>query len=558
MLLYLLNMSKDSEPAKASSIQEAIKSHGFDSVDDYLDSLSRSDEDAIEKLGGANPHAAVLVSFPDIRKVFADKEKSRKEIDDTNTEEYSRWHLANLSLRIAEPSNIDYDIAEYRYVNYLVDILVLAKFDDDLNKFDIDQLESKDYGDLVDEIAEVLWENKDEVSGFGTSDKDPEIIAFISRVCGISSLALASGSRKTYAKAEDHLRKLQKAYLGYELPAVAEVGDMDDKDYAKLQRLRYKRDFSAHNFREDSFLAIFLSDLYSNKRKFEDLLNYKEAVGDDWQGLVDKYCIEAITQINRGILKGSNPQNNRASAKKVAELTRKRLMIHKDFILIDDYFDETEETKEVEDTNEGLLESSEMYVELDWTVLPDDEGELVRQAKDIVQQIEARSEETGRKADIDLDRLNILRNIRESWGKDRCYYARGTLGNRPKVKIAGQEYPDEYIVLVLQDINGDGGILTEHAIAESPVVGPNAMYVFRSDVSQGYSWRQVYSLPKKQARALGARRVKHTTSNGRSIVEELTDKATCLLTATPEEFEKVKFSSGRIYLARSAGHLALK
>jgi hypothetical protein len=551
-------MSNESEPIKMPTIEETIKLHGFETADDYLESLLRTDEELIEKLGGAHPHAAVLVSFPDIRKVFADKEKSRKEIDISDTEEYSRWHKANLALRVAEPTNIDHDIAEYRHINYLVYALVKTKFDDDLNEFDIDRLESKDFGDLVDEIAGELWESKDEVSGFGTSDKDPEIIEFISQVCGITTLALASGSRKTYAKAEEHLSKLQKAYLGYELPAVGKISDLNDKDYAKLRRLKTKRDFSAHKFKKDSNLVELLSDISLDEQTFEDLLNYKETVGDDWQGLVDKYCIEMITQINRGILKASNPKINRAAAKEVAELTRKRLMIHKDFILLNDYLDEIEETKEVADANEDLIESNEMYVELDWTVLPDDEGELTQQAKDIVKQIESRSEETGRKADIDLDRLNILRNIREAWGKDRCYYARGTLGNRPKVNIAGKEYPDEYIVLVLQDINKDGNILTEHAIAESPVVGPNAMYVFRSDVSEGYNWRQVYSLPKRQARALGARRVKHTTSNGRSIVDELTDKVTCLLTATPEEFENVKFSSGKIYLARSAGHLALK
>jgi hypothetical protein len=552
-------MKKESLPVKVSSVEEAIKSHGFDSVEDYIDSLTRSNNELIEKLGGANPHAAVLVSFPDLRKVFENKEKSRNDIDISNKEEFSSWHFANLSLRVAEPSKVDYNIAEYRHVNFLIAGIAEAKFDNDLDKFDIDQLGSEDYGALVDELAKELMQHKDGVSGFGTSDKDLEIIEFISRACGITTLALASGSRKTYAKAEDHLRKLQKAYLGYELPAVAEEGDIDDKDYAKLQRLRNKRDFSFQNFREDTILATLLSDVYSNKRDFEDLLNYKEAVGDDWQELLDKYFIEAVTQINRGILKASNPKYNRAAAKEVAELTRKRLMVHKDFILLDDYLDEIEETNEEADANEGLLESSEMFVELDWTVLPDDEGELIKQAKDIVEQVESRSEKTGRKADIDLDRLNILRNIREAWGKDRCYYARGTLGNKPKVNIAGKEYPDEYIVLVLQEISGgDGNVIAEHAIAESPVVGPNAMYVFRSDVSQGYNWRQVYSLPKRQARALGARRVKHTTSNDRSIVDELTDKVTSLLTATPDEFKNVKFSSGKIYLARSAGHLALK
>ncbi|HUD07455.1 MAG TPA: hypothetical protein VMR34_06275 [Candidatus Saccharimonadales bacterium] len=199
---------------------------------------------------------------------------------------------------------------------------------------------------------------------------------------------------------------------------------------------------------------------------------------------------------------------------------------------------------------EEMVPLNEQYAELDWTVLPESESELQKAAQEIVTNAQERGIGSGREVTIDLERLNILKNIKEQWGADRCFYARGSLDGRRKVTVDGQDRPDEYIVLVLQELDREGGVVYEHAIAESPIAGHNALYVLRGDVTP-FSWREVYSYPKKDARYLGARQVKHTKVEGSELVESMTEKVGYLMAANPEDFSKIRFSSGRIVIPKS-------
>jgi hypothetical protein len=223
---------------------------------------------------------------------------------------------------------------------------------------------------------------------------------------------------------------------------------------------------------------------------------------------------------------------------------------------IDKYF-EAQENQQRQQTDASLdnpFDEAELYARLDWTVLPRGEVELEKAAQEIVAMAQERAKHS-RDVQIDLDRLNTLKNIKDSWGADRCYYARGTLSGRGKTTVEGIEQPDEYIVLVLQDLDSDGVVASEHAVAESPIAGHNAMYVMRGDVSE-FSWRDVYSMPKKDARALGARPVKHTKGDGSGLVNVMTRKVNYLLSCAPEEFSAIQFNGSYIRVVKQLGRLS--
>lgn len=194
--------------------------------------------------------------------------------------------------------------------------------------------------------------------------------------------------------------------------------------------------------------------------------------------------------------------------------------------------------------NKGVEASQiiEKSMALQWEVLPP--GEVQAIAKEIVS---ANQTET-KQPEIDLERLLILDQIRKEWGEDNAYYARGVLGKRKVVKANGSEEPDQYLILVLQERDAEGDVIAEHAVAESPITQRNALYVFRQDVSEGLSWREVMALPKSYAKALGARPVKHIlprSSPEGFLVASMAEKVSTLLSATKEEFPQIEFNGER-------------
>ena len=225
-------------------------------------------------------------------------------------------------------------------------------------------------------------------------------------------------------------------------------------------------------------------------------------------------------------------------------------------------------TDRIEPVLQGVTESDtaqldiyEIEESLDWEVLPP--GSLEETAKAIVRDSAERSTS---KPTIDLNRLNILEGVRQAWGGD-SYYSRGTRKARSVVRGEnGEEQPDEYIILVLQERNEQTGeIMFEHAVAESPIAGPNAMYVYRQDATDhGHDWRTVMSLPKKQSRELGARQIFHTTGEGQDDLNKtMIEKAEHLLTVNTNDFNDMEFNgfdregNVRTRIRRQAGKVAL-
>jgi|GEM_PF-2493355 len=193
-------------------------------------------------------------------------------------------------------------------------------------------------------------------------------------------------------------------------------------------------------------------------------------------------------------------------------------------------------TAELPEIVEQIVEAS--Y--LDWEALPP--GELEQHAREIVAQ---NMERMSTPPTIDLARLRTLSSLRTALGESRCYFARGKLGARRKVKADGVEQADQYLLLVWRDLDDQGNLRGESVVAESPIAGEHALYVFRHDVS-GDNWRSAMALPKSVARDLGARRVRHVIPVGETdLVATMTRKALALLTCPPEEFSILKFAGAQ-------------
>lgn len=170
-------------------------------------------------------------------------------------------------------------------------------------------------------------------------------------------------------------------------------------------------------------------------------------------------------------------------------------------------------------------------VTVDWEILPP--GQLEEFAREIVEAAQNNGESTN--PSIDLHRLQILEKIRHQHGVDTSYYAKGIRKTRRIIREGDLEQPDEYILLVLQKINEEGQLIGEDVIAESPISGPNALYVQRQDVN-GWDWRELMAYPKPDTRDMGARSVKHTVPEGRDLIEWMVEKVTMLLDSAPDEF----------------------
>jgi len=168
--------------------------------------------------------------------------------------------------------------------------------------------------------------------------------------------------------------------------------------------------------------------------------------------------------------------------------------------------------------------------ELDFTILPTN-TDLRDFATGIVDRLSDRE-----KARVDLDRVNVLASIRDYVGRDRCYYAHGKkAGKKMFDEGTGTLIDEDYIVLVIQNLDETGITTSEHALAISPIAKKHAAYLTRADASAG-TWREVLSLPKEEARYFGARDLRFTGSTGKTPYSMMEEKIKALLECHPDDF----------------------
>jgi hypothetical protein len=194
-----------------------------------------------------------------------------------------------------------------------------------------------------------------------------------------------------------------------------------------------------------------------------------------------------------------------------------------------------------EETKKAIPEALSEAIELDWEPFP--EEELGEYARDIVQ---TKNESEGRErkpATVDLRRLEILKQVREWWGVERSEYRRGVRKTRKhKAETEeGEEYFDEYIILVLKHLDDEGNVVREDAVADSPITGRNALYIQRQDVND-WKWDELLRYRKDDVKGMGARDIRHVAPTGTDMVEDMVNKVTLLLTCPEEEFLEARFN----------------
>lgn len=201
-----------------------------------------------------------------------------------------------------------------------------------------------------------------------------------------------------------------------------------------------------------------------------------------------------------------------------------------------------------------ILGESNKDVMLDVSILPSDTN-----LRELAEQI-FRESSDAEKSKVDLARVELLAQVRELVGKDRCYFARGKKSGKEAQTADGGTISEDYIILVMQVLASGGGVATEHALAISPIARKHAAYMVRGDVSED-SWRHVLALTKQGAQDAGARRIQFRSFGSELPTETTYKKIDSLLTCSPEDFsgDYLRERSGSYRLVRkSLGSAALQ
>lgn len=199
--------------------------------------------------------------------------------------------------------------------------------------------------------------------------------------------------------------------------------------------------------------------------------------------------------------------------------------------------------------------------ELDFEILPSDTN-----LRELSEQIFNESSDIE-KVKVDLGRIQILEDIRQIFGKDKCYFARGQQRGKVYHTKDGDSINEDFIILVMQNHDANGAVASEDALAISPISRRHAAFYTREAASAG-TWRELLGLSKLQAREYGTRRLKFTAPEGVDIYEAMREKIFALATCPASDFHeemrydvatesyKVRSVRTRLALSRAASQLA--
>jgi len=331
-------------------------------------------------------------------------------------------------------------------------------------------------------------------------------------------------------KATQYLRECQRDALGFDLLSysgdVAVLADkiydaIDPDDYATNLELTLKTEIMS------TFMYSRRSARQVRQTHFDDLSLERD---------IDNGADFLVRRIE------SNPNEVRR------EVTRTLKYLQSDEVtaMLQHYgaISETSPEDVPSDTSEIILP----HQELDFTILPAG-TDMVEFAREIVERLS-----NAEKAHVDLERIRVLEEVREIWGKHVSYFAHGkktgkTMKLEKSDQAADTENTDEskaekesdmmvdedYIVLVMQDMDSRGDIFGEHALAISPIAGKHAAYLTRHDVSAG-TWREVLPLPKRIAQDVGARDLKFMPAAGHAPYDLMREKVRALLDCDADDF----------------------
>ncbi|MDN5275380.1 MAG: hypothetical protein JWN33_29 [Candidatus Saccharibacteria bacterium] len=219
-----------------------------------------------------------------------------------------------------------------------------------------------------------------------------------------------------------------------------------------------------------------------------------------------------------------------------------------DALILPEYPDESEEQDALPDIDVDfeLLRGEE----LNFHILPGDTN-LRDLSEDVYK--ESTDEE---KVWVDLGRIQVLEEVRQLFGKDKCYFARGTHSGATYAHGDHERIAEDFIVLVMQNHDKTGTVISEDALAISPISRRHAAFYMRQDASEGLSWREVFSLTKEDAKDLGVRKLKFISPVGMDVYEAMREKVFALATCPPEEFcDELRYDERRKQYVTRRTHL---
>lgn len=183
---------------------------------------------------------------------------------------------------------------------------------------------------------------------------------------------------------------------------------------------------------------------------------------------------------------------------------------------------------------ESMTVTPELFAgeEVSFTLLPP--GTELREYAEVLYKELSETE----KPYFDPQRLDVLERLRDEMGRDRCYYVHGKSRKSKTLQEDGTYIREDYVGLVIQNIDPRGRIIGEDAIAVSPIAKKHAGYLVRHDFGSGEAWRNILSMPKAAAQSHGARPLKFTAVQGQDKYDAWVKKALELLTCPPAQFSQ--------------------
>ncbi|MFF0818092.1 hypothetical protein ACFYVR_23440 [Rhodococcus sp. NPDC003318] len=134
---------------------------------------------------------------------------------------------------------------------------------------------------------------------------------------------------------------------------------------------------------------------------------------------------------------------------------------------------------------------------------------------------------------IDEERLDVLDELIELFGEDRCTLMRGEFNAQNSLDVDTSTIDRTYVILVIKA--RDEGPWQEDAIAISPFAGAHGVYYVRSDVSQK-TWQDVLAAGKLSARNSGARSLRFRPRDIHDEYEAMALKLQALSECNAEAF----------------------
>jgi len=134
------------------------------------------------------------------------------------------------------------------------------------------------------------------------------------------------------------------------------------------------------------------------------------------------------------------------------------------------------------------------------------------------------------------EKLQVLQDLEHYFGPGQCQLLRGIPSQRNLTGPFHTNINGSYLVLVIRHADRSGRHIGDDAIAISPLEGQATFYVRHDAVDR--PWKEIFSYPKRDATAMGARRLHLTGPAGWDPATALRERLIALARCSPHQFRE--------------------